>query len=143
MMGETIQFKDAELARKHELLEKEKRNVYELQRSIQSKLFEYDSLLQTEKANCRTKLDQAKSRLDDSNQLVLRITGEKNELAAELDKLKGLLLKNEYEFKLYQQEINSLRAEIDELKPIRDKYNEIFKELRIISEQKTVLQKNH
>jgi hypothetical protein len=82
------------LARKHELLEKEKRNVYELERSIQSKLFEYDSLLQTEKANCRGKLDEAKSRLDDSSQLVLRITGEKNELAAELDRLKGLLLKN-------------------------------------------------
>lgn len=30
MMGETLQFKEAELNRKNDLLEKEKRNVYEL-----------------------------------------------------------------------------------------------------------------
>jgi hypothetical protein len=44
---------------------------------------------------------------------VLKITHEKSELTSELDKLKGILLKNEYEFKLYQQEISNLRTEID------------------------------
>lgn len=46
MMNETLQFKENELFRKGELLEREKRNVYELERSIQAKMFEYDSLLQ-------------------------------------------------------------------------------------------------
>jgi hypothetical protein len=40
------------------------------------------------------------------------VSGEKNELAAEMDKLKGVLIKNEYEFKLYQQEISNLRTEL-------------------------------
>lgn len=34
-------------------------------------------------------------------------------MQAEIDKYKGLLIKNEYEFKLYQQEINTLRTEIE------------------------------
>jgi predicted nucleic acid-binding Zn-ribbon protein len=39
MLTETLQFKDGEVTRKNEMLEKEKRNVYELERSLQNKLF--------------------------------------------------------------------------------------------------------
>lgn len=39
--------------------------------------------------------------------------------------------------------MNTLRAELEELRPIRDKYNDIIKELRSVSEQKVVLEKTH
>lgn len=78
MIGETLQFKETELARKNDLLEKEKRNVYDLERSIQNKLFEYDSLLQTEKANCRAKIEEAKSKIDESSQILTKVSAEKN-----------------------------------------------------------------
>lgn len=78
MMGETLQFKETELARKNDLLEKEKRNVYDLERSIQNKLFEYDSLLQAEKANCRAKIEEAKSKIDESSQILTKVSAEKN-----------------------------------------------------------------
>lgn len=53
-------------------------------------------MLQSEKANCRLKVEESKAKLEESNQLVLKITNEKNELSTEIDKLKGILLKNEY-----------------------------------------------
>lgn len=39
--------------------------------------------------------------------------------------------------------MNTFRAELEELRPIRDKYNDIMKELRSVSEQKIVLEKTH
>ena len=39
--------------------------------------------------------------------------------------------------------MNGLRAELEELRPLRDKNGDIMKELRIISEQKILLEKNH
>ena len=39
--------------------------------------------------------------------------------------------------------MNGLRAELEELRPFRDKNGDIMKELRIISEQKILLEKNH
>jgi hypothetical protein len=39
--------------------------------------------------------------------------------------------------------MNTLRTELEELRPFRDKNNDILKELRVISEQKIMLEKNH
>lgn len=143
ILSEAVQQREAEIARKNEMLEKEKRNVYELERSQQNKLFEYDAMLQNEKANYKSKIDEHRGKIDEANALVAKANSEKNEVLAELDRMKGLVLKNEYEFKLYQQEINNLKTELEDLRPSRDKYNELLKEYRIVSEHKVILEKNH
>jgi hypothetical protein len=51
------------------MLEKEKRSVYELERTLQNKLFEYDALLQAEKGNFKAKLEESKTKLDESHAL--------------------------------------------------------------------------
>jgi chromosome segregation ATPase len=143
ILNEALQQRETEIARKNEMLEKEKRNVYELERSQQNKLFEYDAMLQNEKANYKNKIEEHKTKIDEANVLVVKANSEKNEVLADLDRMKGLVLKNEYEFKLYQQEINNLKTELEDLRPSRDKYNELLKEYRIVSEHKVILEKNH
>jgi uncharacterized coiled-coil DUF342 family protein len=66
--------------------------------------------MQTERANCKQRIDEIKSKVEESNQVIIRLNNEKGELVGELDKLKGLILKGEYEFKLYQQEMSNLRS---------------------------------
>lgn len=57
-------------------------------------MFEFDSHLQNERATSKQKIEEMKGKVDEANQALVKINLEKNELTAEVDKYKGLLLKN-------------------------------------------------
>lgn len=48
-------------------------------------------------------MDQLKSKVEQAYQTISKTNSEKADLVSQMDKLKGILLKNEYQFKLYQQ----------------------------------------
>ena len=79
-LKEMLEHKETEIMRKNDVLEKEKRNVNELQRTIQNKLFEYDSQLQNERHLSRQKIDEAKTKIDQANQDIARVQNEKTDL---------------------------------------------------------------
>lgn len=57
-------------------------------------MFEFDSHLQNERSTSKQKIEEMKGKVDEANQALVKINLEKNELTAEVDKYKGLLLKN-------------------------------------------------
>ena len=61
----------------------------------------------------------------------------------DVERLKGNLMKNDYECKLTQQELTTIRAELEEYKLFKERYNEAAKELKIITEQNISSEKNH
>ena len=52
------------------------------------------------------------AKAEEATQSLTKANNEKSNLLAQIDKYKGLILKNQFEFKLYQQEIQTLRTEL-------------------------------
>ena len=81
---EVLQQKEQELARKNDLIEKEKEAVHQLEKSIQAKMFEHDSALQQQRTQLQTIQAESKAKLEEAHQVIQRTQTEKSELSHEL-----------------------------------------------------------
>lgn len=70
---ELLHAKEVELISRKDSLERERKTVSDLQKALQGKSYELDKLLQNEKNNSKTKIDELKSKMEKQERQIQKL----------------------------------------------------------------------
>ena len=140
-LNDQLSQRELDLKSKNDQIEREKRLVDELERTGQNRIYEFERTLHNEKTSWKSKLDDLKGRYEKLEREKAKSQEEVNNLKGENEKLKSNISKLEYDKRVLNEEVESLKVEVKDLKVIKDKYHDLLREHKLLTEDKNHLQK--